>query len=192
MALIEYVGKQTNRVDDVLKSPRVWAKAGDVVEVPDSDKNHYLLHPGEWQEITPEEHQAKNSARLDLEARLNSMARIWEVLTIPEIKTLIDRMKAEVALREKRGDEGVAAKMQDIHAKEKTKAAMKAVAGETPKPVAQDSGIKLRMRMMIDDLPDMDRDEMLELAEEFDVKARSDIGADALRSRLAEYFTENS
>lgn len=192
MALIEYIGKQTNRVDDVLKTSRVWTKAGDVVDVPDVDKHHYLIHAGEWCEITPEEHQAKNAARLDIEARLSSMARIWGALSVPEIKALVARMEEEVRKREKVETSAVATQAKMANTKAKTEAAMAAAAGKTQPLVGLSNDVKLKMKMALDNVRSADRDDLLETADEFGVRVSQDEREESIRAKLTEFLSKHS
>lgn len=55
VALIQYVGKQPRKRDNVRDSGREWPGPGSVLEVPLAEKHSYLAHPGEWQEITTEQ-----------------------------------------------------------------------------------------------------------------------------------------
>ncbi len=96
MVLIEYVGKQRNRADDVLKTPRIWEGPGSAVEVPASEKHAYLAHPGEWREISREDYSRRMKAREAFDAELEEFDDEIEDLTIPDLERLRDRVNTSI------------------------------------------------------------------------------------------------
>jgi hypothetical protein len=48
MALIQYVGKQPRKIDNVLHTGRVWQGAGDIIEVPDAEAAVYCGYPDQF------------------------------------------------------------------------------------------------------------------------------------------------
>lgn len=99
MALIEYIGKQKNRQDDVLKTARVWKAAGDVIEVPDDQKHYYLLHPMEWRETTASEVDKREKARNSAAKNLKEIKDEWGKLTVADLEGIRDDITAEIIAR---------------------------------------------------------------------------------------------
>lgn len=99
VALIEYVGRQRNRGDDVLKTGRVWKAAGDVVEVPEDQKHFYLKHPDEWRETSEEAVEKREAARLKAAKNLGEIRGEWEKLTVEDLEQIRDDLNAEIQRR---------------------------------------------------------------------------------------------
>ena len=98
--LIQYIGKQQNRVDDVLKTKRVWRRPGDVIEVEDSEAPHYTQHAGEWRAITTEQHEAHLAERAVIEETVASTTSAWAQLSLDDLYGMRDQLAAEIKLRE--------------------------------------------------------------------------------------------
>ena len=100
MALIEYIGKQVNRRDDVLQTSRRWNKAGDVVELPDAEKHFYLAHPGEWRETTAELMKVREDARNVADHSLATLRGAWDSLLLPDLYQARQELDDEIRRRE--------------------------------------------------------------------------------------------
>jgi len=98
--LVEYVGRQKNRVDDVLKTRRVWAARGSALEIPAAEAGFYLMHPKEWQEITPEAYGKREAARNTAAGNVEAVKGVWKDLSIPDLHALRDEISAEIKARE--------------------------------------------------------------------------------------------
>lgn len=114
MALIEYVGKQRNRPDDVLRTARMWKGAGDVVEVPEDQKHFYLAHPLEWRETTAAAVKKREDARLTAEKNLKDIKLSWGELTVADLDGIRDDINTEILARKKRAAAVPAAPPKDI------------------------------------------------------------------------------
>lgn len=91
--MIQYVGRAVPRVDDVLKTDRVWDKVNAIVEVPEDQAGYYLQHPLEWREITPDEAFQRMQAKAEVDQLVLKIKREWSPMTIEdleELKTDID------------------------------------------------------------------------------------------------------
>lgn len=98
--LVEYIGKQKNRGDDVLNTPRVWPTPGSVVEMPEREAPHYLAHPGEWRTITPEELEQREAARDEVTKTVEALSTSWKSLPLKDLYALNDEIADEIDLRE--------------------------------------------------------------------------------------------
>lgn len=98
--LVEYLGRQKNRVDDVLKTRRIWPARGSALPIPANEAAHYLAHPKEWGEITPELYAARESAREAATGSVAAVKGVWKDLSIPDLIALRDEVDAEIKARE--------------------------------------------------------------------------------------------
>lgn len=98
--LVEYIGKQKNRGDDVLNTPRVWPTPGSVVEMPEREAPHYLAHPGEWRIITTEELEQRDAARSEVEKTVQTLSTSWKSLPLEDLYALNNEIADEIDVRE--------------------------------------------------------------------------------------------
>ncbi len=97
--LILYVGRQKNRPDDVLKTARVWKGNGDVVSVEDTEAPHYLQHPGEWKEVTPEQYEKLKAEQAQASKVKDEAEREFAKLSINDMIELRDRLNVAISNR---------------------------------------------------------------------------------------------
>lgn len=98
--LIQYIGRQKNRPDDVLKTQRKWKENGSVVEVDDTEAKHYLQHPMEWRSISKEDYasyeQRMEQAR---EASVHVTSKLAEY-SLEQLMLMRGEFDAEVRRRQ--------------------------------------------------------------------------------------------
>lgn len=94
-ALIQYIGRAVPRVDDVLRTDRVWTKTNDILEVPADQAAHYTNHPLEWREITPSEAEQREQAKQLVAGLVNRIKIEWAPMTVEDLQEL----KADIDLR---------------------------------------------------------------------------------------------
>lgn len=97
--LVEYIGRQVNRVDDVLHTTRVWPMRGSVVEIPAKEVAFYLAHAKEWRVITPEEHASREVAREAASDNLDAVKAVWKDLTLEDLERIRDEIEAEIEVK---------------------------------------------------------------------------------------------
>lgn len=111
--LIEYIGKQINRVDDVLHTARRWPKPGAVLEIPVIEALRYLDYPTEWREVTKSELTLRADAEKHAQATLTKLVDISSSLPASALReaaqTLnrlaVEREQQEAADRAKKSRE---------------------------------------------------------------------------------------
>lgn len=96
--LLEYIGRQLRRVDDVLHTKRIWDAAGSVLEVPENEALHYLQHPTEWRVVSREQVNNRLAARQAVEVSMSQVKSQWESLTIADLEQLRGDIDARIAI----------------------------------------------------------------------------------------------
>lgn len=86
--LVEYIGRQKNRVDDVLHTNRIWELAGSILPIPAEEAPSYLRHALEWREISTEEASLRDQARGVVAERMAEIKSNWGAMTISDLEAL--------------------------------------------------------------------------------------------------------
>ncbi len=98
--LIRSISRQVPRIDDVLKTNRVWKRRGDVVEVQASEASHYLAHPMEWERITPEQYEAQKVSDAMAKELVSEVSSKWNALALDDLKHMRAELDTEIKRRE--------------------------------------------------------------------------------------------
>lgn len=128
--LIEYIGKQANRVDDVLRTRRIWPAAGSVLEIPAAEAPRYTEYPTEWRETTREELEQRKDlkqAARDTAAKLLALA---DKLPATDLREVADALRAEALKREQTEDATRSAESAQRVAEAKAREATAEVTGQ--------------------------------------------------------------
>jgi hypothetical protein len=98
--LIQSISRQVPRVDDVLRTARVWQKKYDVLPVDESEAKHYLQHPMEWRKLTPDQYEQWLAQEAKSQKIKQEAATQWTDLTTEQLRTMRDEMSVEITRRE--------------------------------------------------------------------------------------------
>lgn len=92
--------RQINRPDDILRTSRIWKKAGSVVLVDDNEAPHYLKHPDEFFEMTKGDYDAHLVRQEQSEKVVQEIGQQWAHLTLDELRKVHSQIGGEIHRRE--------------------------------------------------------------------------------------------
>lgn len=130
--LIEYVGKQVNRIDDVLRTARIWPKPGSYLEIPAAEAFHYLAHPMEWRETTREELALRADAGAEAEANLTRVLKLADKLPAQALRAAAARLVEAAVEKERAAAAKAGEEAKRIAAEAKAAEGRAEVTGEHP------------------------------------------------------------